>query len=136
MLLIIEKFFLGKFLEKLPKIIQRIYTLFIVIISFIIFEATDIKQAIVNIKGLFGLNGEALINSYTLYNLNGYILLLIVSIIAATPLLKNIIVLIKSNTKLNKIINTIQPIFLLTLLILVTVFLVDNSYNPFLYFRF
>ena len=136
MLLIIEKFFLGKFLEKLPKIIQRIYTLFIVMISFIIFEATDIKQAIVNIKGLFGLNGEALINSYTLYNLNGYILLLIVSIIAATPLLKNIIVLIKSNTKLNKIINTIQPIFLLTLLILVTVFLVDNSYNPFLYFRF
>ncbi len=61
-LLTIEKFFLGKLLEKLPSIMQNIYVLFLIMISFIIFNATDMGQAVYNILGLFGANGEGFIN--------------------------------------------------------------------------
>ena len=135
-LLVIEKLFLGKFLEKSPKIIQRIYVLFIVMISFIIFNAENLGQAFYNILGLFGLNGEDLINQYTLYYLKSYLGILIIAIIGATPLLKMLVAKLKENIKVRKIINVLEPIFIIMLLMLVTAYLVDNSYNPFLYFRF
>ena len=61
-------------LEKLPKTIQRIYVLFIVMISFIIFNAESLGKAIYNIGGLFGANGEQLINNYTIYYLKSYLI--------------------------------------------------------------
>ena len=135
-LLVIEKLFLGKFLEKLPKIIQRLYVLFIVMISFIIFNAENLGQAFYNIRGLFGANGESLINQYTLYYLKSYLGILIISVIGATPLLKMLIKKLKENTRIRKIVNILEPIVIVILLIIVTAYLVDNSYNPFLYFRF
>ena len=135
-LLVIEKLFLGKVLEKLPKTIQRIYVLFIVMISFIIFNAESLGQAIYNIGGLFGANGEQLINNYTIYYLKSYLIIFIISIIGATPLLKILLEKLNKNIKIRKIINVLQPIMLIMLLLLVTAYLVDNSYNPFLYFRF
>ena len=135
-LLIIEKLFLKEILEKMPKIISHIYVLFIVMISFIIFNANNIAQAIQQIIGLFGANKEPFINSYTRYYLKSYFVIIIISIIGATPLLKNIINKLKEKTKINKVINTIEPIILVALLLIVTSYLVDNSYNPFLYFRF
>ncbi len=135
-LLIIEKLFLKEILEKMPKIISHIYVLFIVMISFIIFNANSIAQAIQQIIGLFGANKEPFINSYTIYYLKSYFVIIIISIIGATPLLKNIINKLKEKTKINKVINTIEPIILVALLLIVTSYLVDNSYNPFLYFRF
>ena len=135
-ILIIEKLFLGKILEKLPKIVQRIYVLFIVMISFIIFNAENVGQALQNIIGLFGANGENLINQYTLYYLKSYLGILIIAIIGATPLLKVLIEKLKKNTNIREIINILEPILIVFLLMLVTAYLVDNSYNPFLYFRF
>ena len=135
-LLVIEKLFLGKVLEKLPKIIQRVYVLFIVMISFIIFNAESLGQAIHNIIGLFGANGESLINQYTLYYLKSYLGILIIALIGATPLMKTVIEKLKKNTNIRKIINILEPIVIVVLLMLVTAYLVDNSYNPFLYFRF
>lgn len=135
-LLTIEKFFLSKKLEKMPTIIQRIYVLFIVMISFIIFNSTDMKQAIQNITGLFGTNGEALINKETIYYLKSYFVVLIISIIGATSLLKLFVEKMKTNIKIRKIINLLEPFFVVILLVIVTAYLVDNSYNPFLYFRF
>ena len=135
-LLTIEKFFLGKLLEKLPSIMQNIYVLFLIMISFIIFNATDMGQAVYNILGLFGANGEGFINKETIYYLKSYLVLLIISVIGATPLLKIAVGKLKSNTKIRNVINILEPIFLSALLIIVTAYLVDNSYNPFLYFRF
>ena len=74
-LLTIEKFFLGKLLEKLPSIMQNIYVLFLIMISFIIFNATDMGQAVYNILGLFGANGEGFINKETIYYLKSYLVL-------------------------------------------------------------
>lgn len=135
-LLIIEKIFLLKALDKIPKIFRHIYVLFVVMISFIIFNATDIRQAIYQIKGLFGVNGETIINSYTLYYLKSYLVIFIIAIIGSTPLLKNIIEKLKQKSKTNKIINLFEPIVIMALLLISTAYLVDNSYNPFLYFRF
>ena len=135
-LLIIEKFFLAKYLEKMPNIIKRIYVLFIVMISFVIFNANNMGEAIKNIVGLFGANGEALTNKYTLYYLKSYLVTIIIAIIGATPLLKNIIEKLKQNKVMNAVINIAEPICLVALLFITTAYLVDNSYNPFLYFRF
>ncbi len=135
-LLIIEKTFLLKLLEKIPKVFQHIYVLFIVMISFIIFNGNDIGQAFAQIGGLFGANGEAVMNSYTLYYLKSYFVILVLGLIGATPFLKNKISQLKEKAKIRKVINFLEPIVLICLLIFVTAYLVDNSYNPFLYFRF
>ena len=89
-----------------------------------------------NITGLFGLNGESFINDYTIYNLKSYAIILVIAILAATPLFKNIIEKLKKNEFMNKAINILEPVFMVVLLLIVTAYLVDNSYNPFLYFRF
>lgn len=135
-MLILEKFVLNKFLEKMPNFIKRIYTLFIVMISFVIFQCTDISQIGQIIKGLFGLTNEAFVNTATIYYLKGYLVVLLLGILGATPLLKNWIEKCRTNAKLNQIINILQPVYMVLLLAIVTIFLVDNSYNPFLYFRF
>ncbi len=134
--LVIEKLWLSKYISKLPKFLKNIYVLFIIMISFIMFNAGSINEAFFNIKGLFGLNKEVFINNYTIYYLKSYLIVLIIAIFGATPLFKNIIEKLKKSKCLNKIINVLEPIFLVILLLLVTAYLIDSSYNPFLYFRF
>ena len=135
-ILIIEKLWLGKLIEKLPTIIRRIYVLFIVMISFIIFNGNSLQDIWNNIIGLFGVNNLPVSNSYTIYYLRNYIIVIIIALIGATPILKNTIEKLKQNNKIEKIINILEPILLITLLLVITAYLVDNSYNPFLYFRF
>jgi len=134
--LVIEKLWLSKYISKLPKFLRNIYVLFIIMISFIMFNAGSINEAFFNIKGLFGLNKEVFINNYTIYYLKSYLIVLIIAIFGATPLFKNIIEKLKKSKCLNKIVNVLEPIFLVILLLLVTAYLIDSSYNPFLYFRF
>ena len=134
--LVIEKLWLSKYISKLPKVLRNIYVLFIIMISFIMFNAGSINEAFFNIKGLFGLNKEVFINNYTIYYLKSYLIVLIIAIFGATLLFKNIIEKLKKSKCLNKIINVLEPIFLVILLLLVTAYLIDSSYNPFLYFRF
>ena len=131
--LVIEKLFLQKVLDKAPNIFKHIYVLFIVMISFVIFNGENIIN---NIQGLFGINNISFINSVSIYYLKNYLIILIISILACTPLFKNIIEKLKNNKKINKVINLLEPIYLVLLLFIVTVYLINNSYNPFLYFRF
>ena len=87
------------------------------------------------IYGLFNFNNP-FINSSTLYYFKSYLIVLVIAIIGSTPLIKNIIDKLNKNEKIKNIINIFEPILLLVLLIVVTSYLIDNSYNPFLYFRF
>lgn len=135
-MLIIEKFILSKYLKNTPYIIKRIYTLFIVLISFVIFRADNINEAFNIIKGLFGFNTKVFSNSFTIYYLKSYFIILLLGIILSTPLLSNIITRLRKNNVLNKIINLFEPLLIILILVLVTACLIDNSYNPFLYFRF
>ncbi len=135
-ILIIEKIFLNKFMEKLPSFIRRIYVLFIVMILFIIFNSDNMSEALTNIKGLFGMNGEVFINDYTLHYLKSYLPILIIALFGATPFIKTLIDKFRKNKYLNNIINILEPILIVMILFVVTSYLIDNSYNPFLYFRF
>ena len=134
-LLILEKFILKKYFSDVPKFIKSIYTLFLVMISFVIFQGDNLSNDFNIIKGLFGLNGELFINNVTLYYLKGYVLFIVLGVIGSTNYVKNLVIKI-SNGKGKKIINILEPIYLLILLIIVTMYLIDSSYNPFLYFRF
>lgn len=135
-ILIIEKIFLKKILDKIPSVFSRIYVLFLVMISFIIFGAENLSSAINSIVGLFDFENSNFINDYTMYYLRSYFMVIIIAIIGATPLLKNIILKLKKNKNINMIINIFEPIYMILLLIITTSYLVDSSYNPFLYFRF
>lgn len=135
MLLVIEKLLLNKYIEKLPSIVRRIYTLFIIMISFIIFSGSNINESFNNIVGLFNFSNP-FINKFTIHYLKDYGLVLIIAIFLSTPILKNTIIKLKENKKINNIINILEIIVLLILLVIVTSYLIDSSYNPFLYFRF
>ena len=131
-LLIIEKLFLEKYLNKLPKPLSRIYVLIIVMISFIIFSGENINIIVENITGLIGINGVPLITQESLYYFKSYFIIIIIGIIGSTPIIKKI-----TETKnIRKLINIIEPIFLLILFLVSTSYIVDGSFNPFLYFRF
>lgn len=134
-LLIIEKFILKKFLKN-HKLFGFFYTIFFVIISFVIFNGNNMSIPIKNLKIMFGLTKTHIYNKEILYYLKSYKNIIFISILASTPYPKIIIEKLKKNRKSNNLILFLEPIYLLVLLILVTIFLIDASFNPFLYFRF
>ena len=133
-LLLIEKLFIGKYLSK-TKVLKYIYSILIIVISFLIFNANSAQEIFNSLKNMFLINDIDLINKEVIYYLKSYLLLLIISIIAATPLIKTVILKLRQ-TKLKTIIDILEPIIYICLLILTTAFLIDESFNPFLYFRF
>ena len=133
-ILVIEKLYTGKYLEK-TKIIKYIYSFIIIVISFLIFNSTTTTEIFNSLKNMFCLNNIPFTNQETIYYLKSYLILLIISFISATPLLKTIINKI-TTSKYKIIIDVLEPITYITLLILSTSFLIDESFNPFLYFRF
>ena len=135
-LLIIENLFLQNILSKLPVLIQHIYAKFFIIISFVIFNNENIKDLWSSLYNMFNFRGLDLYNDFSTYYLKSYTVLLIVSVIGATPILKNIIQKINKNVTGQKVISTINPILNIVLLVVVTAYLIDGSFNPFLYFRF
>lgn len=129
--LLIEKLTFGKWIEN-KKIINHIYVLFIVIISFTIFNADGLNEVVVSLKNMFGLNSLSFANTETLYYFKSYLILVILSIICTTPLLSKIYNKIKEYN----IIKCVEVVTLFVLLILCTAYIVDSTFNPFLYFRF
>ncbi len=134
-LLVIEKFFLLKYLEK-SHVLSRVYILFAVITSFIVFQIPTMGEAFTYIGGLFGAGGIPFASAETLYFLRNYAVLLILALVGATPLVKSLATKLSTSAKLGKVVNVLEPVMLVCLLVVVTAFLVDSSSNPFLYFRF
>lgn len=128
-LLIIEKLLLLKKTEKIPKFLKVIYTLFFVMISFIIFNGNEIIE---NIKGVFGIGNISVISKESIYYLKSYFIVILIGIIGATPIMKNIV----KKEKIKKFTNILEPIYLFSILLLSTSYIIDGSFNPFLYFRF
>ena len=124
-ILILEKLFILNILNKLPDFFKHTYTLLLVIIGFVFFEIENLKDIFNYFNAMFNLNNE-FIDSTFIYYLTPNITLIIISIISSTPLIKNI---------LDKNIY-IRFIFIILGFILSVSFLVDSSFNPFLYFRF
>ena len=133
--LILEKLLYLKYLEK-SKVLSRLYLLVVVGISFVIFNATDIKEAISYIGGMFGAGGVPLVSTEFFYYLKSFGITLGIGLIGCTPIVKKTVEKIKEKALGGKIIAVIEPIALIALLIVMTAYLVDGSFNPFLYFRF
>ena len=133
-ILLIEKLYIGKYLKK-TKVFKYIYSLLIIIIGFLIFNTTNVSDIINSVKNMFLINKIPFYSLETLYYLRSNLVLLIVSILAATPLFKNIVLKVKK-TKFKVVVDVLEPIVYIILLTLCTAFLIDASFNPFLYFRF
>ena len=131
-ILLIEKLFLKKYLDKLPKIFSNIYTCILVMISFIIFNGYGIKDISENLLGLIGYNGIPLVSAESIYYFKSYFIIFVLAIIGSTPLMKMIV----NSEKIKKVSNVLEPVFVVTVLLVSTAFIVDGSFNPFLYFRF
>ena len=131
-ILILQKLFLLKLLEKLPKIIRHLYFIVLILVGWVIFAFEDLKQVGKFIKSMFTTSN--IINSETLYYLQNYGLILLIAAICSVPVWK------KLKEKLDKkdstIIEIITNLGYVAILILSTASLVTNSFNPFLYFRF
>ena len=134
-LLVIEKFWLLKYLEK-SKVLSRVYILFAAMISFMVFNINGLGEAFSYIGGLFGAGGVPFVTEETLYYLRSYAVLLIAAIVGATPLIKNVATKLSTSAKTSRVMSFVEPCVLVVLLVVVTSFLVDSSSNPFLYFRF
>ena len=127
-ILVLEKKLYGKLLNK-TKVFKYIYTIVLVVISFVIFNCETIGDIKIFLSSMFGFSNLPLVNSETLYYIRSYLVLLIIAIIASTPLLKVI------GNKLKKL-EFLEPVIYIGIIILVTAYLIDSSFNPFLYFRF
>ena len=134
LLLMAEKFILP--LDKLPGLVRRVYVLFLVMVSFILFNATDMTQAVSDLGGLFGAGGLPLVSDMTLYYLRSYGLLFILGFIGATPLIRDSANRLSDHKKTGTVMAVLEPVAVALLLMLCTAYLVDGSFNPFLYFRF
>ena len=132
----LEKFILNNVLNKLPAFIGHLYTLFFVLISFIIFNTNSMVEFTQYIKGMFGNLNVSFSNAETVYYLKSYGMMMIIAAFGATPMTVKIIKVIKNNRRGEYILYILEPLVLVSLLLLITGYLVDGSFNPFLYFRF
>lgn len=132
--LVIEKFFLAKWLQKLPAVVSHFYTLLVVWVSFVIFGLEDLSRAVSYIASMFVPGEAGLVNTTALYLLKNYALILIICALGATSLP---IRLAKRVSEKNKAAATVcQALFVAVVFVISVAYLVDATYNPFLYFRF
>ena len=130
-ILILEKFVFKKFLDKLPAVLQHVYTLFIVMLGWGLFYFTDMAQLGAFFADLFNF-GNGLCGEQALNLIMSYLPLLIVAGIASTPLATKLYMRFQDTS----FIWIGETLFCAVVLLISTASLVDQSYNPFLYFRF
>ena len=138
--LMLERFALKKWLEKTP-VLSNIYLLVVVMVSWVIFRFTNIQLAGTLIRSMFALNGNPLTDFVSTVQLEGHSALLIVSILASTPLMKTLRVRIENRVAPSAALSAIWNVVFyslipVVLLLFSTAGLVGDSYNPFIYFQF
>lgn len=138
--LVIEKRLLAEKLKNLPSFLSHVYALLIIYFGWIIFKFTDLSHLGLMFKGMFGLNHNGFMNLEVAMAFKNNIFFIIVSIIACTPFAKNFYKWMCRQCKkvsllkyLRRGVEIVGPVLLL---LIATMALVGNSYNPFLYFQF
>lgn len=132
-ILFIEKLFLLKALDKLPKFFRHVYALVLIIIGWVIFASDDVSVLLPYLGSMFGANGA--IGGMDVYTLLTKAVLLIICCIASTELPKKLF-LSAAGAMNEKAAFTIKSVMTIALLALSMILLIGDSYNPFLYFRF
>lgn len=132
-ILFIEKLFLLKALDKLPKFFRHVYALLLIIIGWVIFASDDVSVLLPYLGSMFGANGA--IGGMDVYTLLTKAVLLIICCIASTELPKKLF-LSAAGAMNEKAAFTLKSVLMIALLALSMILLIGDSYNPFLYFRF
>lgn len=134
-LLILEKLFLLRWLKKAPAIVGHVYTLFFVMIGWVLFAFDQFSEGFAYIGYLFGAGGIPFLSGAALYALQSNLPMLLLLCVASTPLMKKLYD--KAVTKWNAgVLTTAECIGIASIFVLSVAYLVDSSYSPFLYFRF
>jgi alginate O-acetyltransferase complex protein AlgI len=134
-LLIIEKSFLLKYLNK-TRVLKHIYVFFFVIVSFVIFDSVSLGEAFTTVGAMLGAGDIPAISQEALFYLKSFGTILIVACVGSTPLPKKVVASIGKSAVGEKVLAVGETVVLMGLLALCTAFLIDGSFNPFLYFRF
>ncbi len=132
--LMLEKAVPG--LLKMPSVLRHAYVLLIVVIGFVLFNAADLRQAVSDVGGMFGAGGLPLAGKESVYYLRSYGILFLAGFIGSTPLLRNTANRLAASDRTATAAALAEPVVLTALLLICTAYLVDGSFNPFLYFRF
>ena len=133
-LLLFEKYVLHpKIRFAVP---MHIYTLLFVMLGFVLFDSASVTDALASFKALFGFGGIPAADTASLYYLKSNIVLLVVAVIGATPLPKLLYEKIGLRKYGGKILAVVTPLAALASVALCTAYLIDGSFNPFVYFRF
>ena len=132
--LTIEKMGFKKWLDR-HKTIGHIYVLFAVFFGFVLFNASSLGEAASDIAGMFSFGRLPFVSAEAIYYLRSYGVIFIVAAIGATPFPKRAVEAI-SKKSFGKALNVLEPVIMTLILVVVTAYLVDGSFNPFLYFRF
>ena len=134
-LLIAEKFFLLPALKK-GRVLPHVYVLLAVTLGFVLFDAASLKDALHQLGTLFGAGTASGLGTEALYMLRSYGVVLALAVLGATPLPAMLWKKAQEAKSLAPVLTVAEPLCTLALLVLCTAFLVDGSFNPFLYFRF
>ena len=134
-LLIAEKFFLLPALKK-GRVLPHVYVLLAVTLGFVLFDAASLKDALHRLGTLFGAGTASGLGTEALYMLRSYGVVLALAVLGATPLPAMLWKKAQEAKSLAPVLTVAEPLCTLVLLALCTAFLVDGSFNPFLYFRF
>ena len=134
-LLTMEKLWYGRALTK-THVIKHAYVLLVIAVSFVLFDADSVLGAISTIAALFGLGGLPLTDPLSIYYLWSYAGVFLIAILGATPLPAIIVRQLARGRITGRVVSALEPVVLLALLAICTGYLVDGSFNPFLYFRF
>ncbi|MGN0611414.1 MAG: MBOAT family O-acyltransferase [Ruminiclostridium sp.] len=132
--IILEKLFLGKLLDKIPDIFGHIYTMLLVILGWVLFDTADLQTAGAYIAKMFGFGGGAFIDSTALYQIATYGITFIICIIGCTNLPKLAVEALKKKSAV--LVNYGGVAVMTGMFIICAAYLVDQTYNPFLYFNF
>ncbi len=136
-LLMAEKLWLLKILNQLElHFFKHIYTLFLVTISFVIFDAVSVREAFSTIISMLGFSSLPAVSFESIYYLKSYAVILMTAILGATPVMAGFIRRIRQMKYGTPVINVFELVYLTALLVVCTAYLIDGSFNPFLYFRF
>ena len=134
-LLVAEKLVYGRLLQR-THVLKHVYTLLLVTLSFVLFNADSVSEAVSQLGAMFGAGGLPLVSTEGVYYLKSYAGTFLFATIGATPLVSNAISRFGKTRFGAQALTVLQPLVMLALLAACTAFLVDGSFNPFLYFRF
>lgn len=129
--LIIEKLWLLKVLGRAPNFVGHIYTMVVAICGWVLFQLDSLSKVGTYYKSMFGFAEGGFFASTDAYYLEAFAVMLIICVIASTPLLKNLFYRLPKKVR-----SVAAPVLVVAGLIIPTAYLVDSTYNPFLYFRF